>query len=322
MTNDESNFDTDPHCTAGEIPDPEPTEPAQTGVPACEESRILVIYHKNCFDGIAAAWIAQQALGEENVELYAMSYNDEPCLHYFEGRCVLVVDFSFDELTTREIAVVAAQVTIIDHHKTSYEVFKNLEMNQPANLRMFHDGRFCGATSTARHFSMPEPWWLSYVNDYDMWHFRERGSKEVALWMRAQGCSLDTIDALNAFKNADAVIELGKPIVAYHNQIVAQTCESAIPIVAEGVQVPAVINFAGLTTSFIGDTLRVNAPFAVIFHARSDGTWGASLRSCAEGLDVSMIAKKYGGGGHRNAAGCEAPVEWLSQLFPVAPAGD
>ncbi len=35
-----------------------------------------------------------------------------------------------------------------------------------------------------------------------------------------------------------------------------------------------------------------------------------SLRSTQDGPDVSLIAKSYGGGGHKNAAGFQMPLGW------------
>ena len=40
------------------------------------------------------------------------------------------------------------------------------------------------------------------------------------------------------------------------------------------------------------------------FYQLQDGTYKASLRSNTDDLDVSVIAKEFGGGGHKRAAGC------------------
>jgi uncharacterized protein len=38
-----------------------------------------------------------------------------------------------------------------------------------------------------------------------------------------------------------------------------------------------------------------------------------SLRSSDAGVDVLEIAKRYGGGGHRNAAGFQMPIDWKGE---------
>ncbi len=45
-------------------------------------------------------------------------------------------------------------------------------------------------------------------------------------------------------------------------------------------------------------------------HIRGKTAW--SLRSTEEGIDVSEIAKRHGGGGHRNAAGFRAEIAGLN----------
>jgi phosphoesterase RecJ-like protein len=62
---------------------------------------------------------------------------------------------------------------------------------------------------------------------------------------------------------------------------------------------------------------------AVFLKALKDGPVRASLRSRA-GLDVQAVARMFGGGGHRNAAGCtipgtlpEARRALLDALLPV-----
>ena len=49
------------------------------------------------------------------------------------------------------------------------------------------------------------------------------------------------------------------------------------------------------------------APFSVSYHDRGDGLRHWSLRSRSD-FDVSLIAKKLGGGGHKQAAGFETEV--------------
>lgn len=60
--------------------------------------------------------------------------------------------------------------------------------------------------------------------------------------------------------------------------------------------------------SEIGEELAKNRPFSVTYRDRKDGKREYSLRSRDGGLDVSVIAKQFGGGGHPQAAGFELPI--------------
>ena len=55
-------------------------------------------------------------------------------------------------------------------------------------------------------------------------------------------------------------------------------------------------------SSDAGHELGKGRPFAACYWDTPDGRV-FSLRSSADGADVSEVAKQYGGGGHRNASG-------------------
>jgi phosphoesterase RecJ-like protein len=56
---------------------------------------------------------------------------------------------------------------------------------------------------------------------------------------------------------------------------------------------------------------------AVIFFKQAEGdNYRVSLRSKGD-VDIGAVAKQFGGGGHKNAAGCSAggPIEALKSMF-------
>ena len=79
--------------------------------------------------------------------------------------------------------------------------------------------------------------------------------------------------------------------------------EQARIIDFEGARVP-IVNAPYINISELVGKLAETAPFALGWFQRADGLYAYSLRSRGpDGVDVSEIAKKYGGGGHRNSAG-------------------
>jgi nanoRNase/pAp phosphatase (c-di-AMP/oligoRNAs hydrolase) len=80
-------------------------------------------------------------------------------------------------------------------------------------------------------------------------------------------------------------------------------------MVIGGVNVP-VCNAPYSMASDTGNLLSKGEPFAATYTDLGDGRRSFSLRSSDEGADVSVVAKKYGGGGHRNAAGFTAAGNW------------
>jgi oligoribonuclease NrnB/cAMP/cGMP phosphodiesterase (DHH superfamily) len=62
----------------------------------------------------------------------------------------------------------------------------------------------------------------------------------------------------------------------------------------------------GIYSSDAGNIMSIGQPFAATYYD-SDKHRVFSLRSATDGLDVSEIAKEFGGGGHVHAAGFKVP---------------
>jgi hypothetical protein len=58
-----------------------------------------------------------------------------------------------------------------------------------------------------------------------------------------------------------------------------------------------------------------NGGFGLTYYIRKGNVAVCSLRSEKDGPNVSVIAASYGGGGHRNAAGFEIPMDRLFHLL-------
>ncbi len=72
-------------------------------------------------------------------------------------------------------------------------------------------------------------------------------------------------------------------------------------LIVGGHEVP-VLNAPYFHSSEAGHIMAAGKPFAACYYF-ANNKWNFSLRSNDAGVDVGAIAKMYGGGGHRNAAG-------------------
>ena len=85
----------------------------------------LVIYHKDCFDGLCSAWVYRLWLKAnkiplELVEFIAMSHDKEKVPESASGKRVALLDFCFDKQETLDqLTGMAQHVLIIDHHKST-----------------------------------------------------------------------------------------------------------------------------------------------------------------------------------------------------------
>jgi uncharacterized protein len=275
--------------------------------------KTLCIYHGNCADGFTAAWVVWKALGE-SVEFHAGVYQDPP--PDVTGRDVIMVDFSYKRAVIEEMLPKVRSLKIFDHHKTAEADLRDVG----ADIVVF-DMERSGAGITWDYFfrDTPRPALIDHVEDRDLWRFRLPKTREIqaavfsfpydfATWERIMGLPTDVLaqegEAIERkhFKDIDELVK----VVTRRMQI-------------GGYEVPAA-NLPYTLTSDAGHKLAQGEPFAACYWDTPDGRV-FSLRSTDNGMDVSSVAKAYGGGGHRNASGFRVPHEKVARDGgPGAPA--
>lgn len=267
----------------------------------------LVIYHANCWDGFCAAWVARNALGK--IDAVPAHYGTEP--PDVSGRDVYVLDFSYPFEMMAEMASKSASFTVLDHHKTAERTLADLEAmfithNMAGRARYGVDksgGRM------AWEFFNPDVghshWLVDYTEDRDLWRHSLVWTQEINAAIRSYPLEFSTWDAL-ALKPCSDLIQEGTAIRRVERQIVETHIRHAREIEMAGHRVRAV-NATVLFSEIAGE-LAKGQPFGACYFDRSDGKRQWSLRSDTNGVDVSLIAKARGGGGHVHASGFEEPT--------------
>jgi len=256
----------------------------------------LCIYHGNCADGFGAAWAVRHALYSE-MDYHAGTYNETPpdCT----GREVIMVDFSYQREVLLEIAAVAKSVLILDHHKSAAAQLVDL----PENVTATFDMDRSGAMIAWEHFNPNQtaPALLLHIQDRDLWRFDMEGTREVTSALFSYPYDFLYWDQLME-TDIQELKDEGKAILRKHFKDVNELIDSnAHRADIAGVNVPA-INAPHFFSSDIGHIMSKNEPFSCCYWDTEAGRT-YSLRSAADGADVSEIAAAFGGGGHKNAAG-------------------
>lgn len=278
----------------------------------------LVIYHHPCSDGTSAACVAflNQTMKNKFCRLYPTNYGkDIPEESVYENRDVFIVDFSYCLEEIKQIASKATKVVVIDHHKSRQkelesmtENLKNIGIN---NIEVIFDINKSGAALTHKYL-YPEndlPKLIQYVQDRDLWKWELPHSKEINAYIRS--FELDIFEYNRLAKELEEkfyeCVKSGSSILRFQSKEVKEICSKSRIVEFEGYKVPVVNHFSSLISE-IGAFLNQGQPFAIVYYQEPDKNWIYSLRSspidCPENVvDVSEIAKKYGGGGHKRAAG-------------------
>jgi len=262
----------------------------------------MCIYHGNCADGFGAAWVVRKALGE--IEFHGAKYQEPP--PDITGKDVVMVDFSYKRPVLLEMAEKANSILILDHHKTSAEDLVDL----PTNVTAKFDMNRSGAMLTWEHFFPGEtpPPLLLHIEDRDLWRFKLPGTREIQAFVFSHEYSFELWDKLMSADQVELLkmTAAGAAIERKHHKDVAElvsVCKRRMVIGAYDVPV------ASLPYTMVSDAAHLMAqgePFAACYWDTAEGrVFG--LRATDDGVDVSDVAKQYGGGGHAKAAGFKVP---------------
>lgn len=284
----------------------------------------LVIYHGGCWDGFCAAWILRKV--EPDAEFLPYQYGtDPPSLQTFVERRVYIVDFSFDHDTCQTIAEVSDETVILDHHRTAEAELKGLKF---AKFDSTKSGGRLTWEHCCDHYKMNHrhgtsrkdpPWLVTYTEDRDLWKWELPRSRQINAWLRSYPLNFEYWDEFEPFVNDKDIwgrmIDEGWAIIRYQESIVEAKLQQAKRItvrVPSGVtDWPTLWTVANATTlvSETAGRLAMTSTVGCVWFEKPDGTRVYSLRSTPESdCDVSRVARFFGGGGHKHAAG----FTWMS----------
>lgn len=251
----------------------------------------IVIYHDNCADGFCAAWAVRKQY--PNATFIAAKYGDEPPAP--EGRDVFIVDFSYPRDVLFNLREKAASLVVMDHHKTAQAALSGL------GFCIFDMDKSGARLAWERFNTGQSPHWLvDYTEDRDLWRWKLPHSKEINSAIRSYPFDFEEWDSI-AKRNPEEFIAEGAAILRDQKQTIASHVANAGTFELDGYTIPCV-NCTTLISEVVGE-LAEGQPFAAGFFIAANGDRVYSLRSRGDGIDVSEIAKRHGGGGHKNAAG-------------------
>lgn len=259
----------------------------------------LVIYHSNCTDGFGAAYAAWKLLGDR-ATYHAAKHGESP--PDVKGKNVVVLDFSYDNSTTKKLMKEAKGLLIIDHHKSAV-----VELHDVSCTRF--DMNHSGAMLSWKFFhpGKEAPRMIKFIEDRDLWKWEIPYSKEFSAAFDMVPYDFDEFDKYLDDSAVDNAQERGAYILAYSKTVISKIAKQAVPRKMGGKDV-LVVN-SSHWMSEIGAALSPKCDYAVIwYYDHETRQVKVSLRAHHEDSDVSEIAKRYGGGGHRKAAGFNLPA--------------
>lgn len=281
--------------------------------------RRICFYHAGCPDGFGAAWAVWKAWGDDG-EYRARGHDDAIRATDLGADLVVFVDNAPGNAALRQLAERAGRVVVLDHHVSALERFESepdLARTLAAGGHRIHfDLARSGAVLAWEHFHPQAalPPLLAYVQDQDLWRWQLADSDAINAAIYSYPRRLDVWDRLAAMPLEQLASE-GRSIARAQRIEVERSLQSAHAITVGGLRVEAVN--ALFHRALIGHELALRAahgaPAGAVYRLTARRV-DCSLYSIGD-FDVAKIAARYGGGGHRNAAGFHVALQdWLDRF--------
>lgn len=273
----------------------------------------MFVFHHRDIDGYASAAVVRQAFPEERINYVPCDYSFPLDSHLPEiqrDEKVVIVDYSFKDNTVVELENIIchvgfSNVTWIDHHVSSVRLVA--ERPDLGLLPGIRNDKCSGAVLTYMHYHGERreeacPLFLRLISDYDTWTklMPESDDFNRGLFMEEMDPTSPLWDELYDMKRVELVIRNGNTVNRYLDMYYRHRRKKWMFVTEfEGYRTAA-INQKESSEEF-GEE-RVNFPLSVIFQTNGK-KWFYTVYSSDPAIDCSEIAARYGGGGHKGAAG-------------------
>jgi oligoribonuclease NrnB/cAMP/cGMP phosphodiesterase (DHH superfamily) len=278
-------------------------------------------FYHNDNDGRCSAHLVSKSTVENlcipAVEFIEMNYDKKFPLDTIKPKeIVYIVDFHISPTDMNKLMDITPNVHWIDHHKTAIEKYKNFA-REIRGLR--YDG-LAGCVLTWIYLKYNNlnligdlnalepgaPEYVRLIGDYDTWTFKYG---KLSLYFYYGLLSEDTSpqslmwnELTDDYYLLDQLVTRGKIIGVYRDQFYAEYLKSyGYEVKFEGYR--CIVLNAGQIGSMSFNS--VEGKYDIMISMVWNGIqWLVSLYSTT--VDVSEIAKKYGGGGHVGASGFQS----------------
>lgn len=291
-----------------------------------------VIYHKNCFDGFTGFFILTLT---NRIHDRAIIYPDVPSTNNLppgiEDKNVIIIDVAYKKSIIMNILSKVKKMTFIDHHISIRDDILSLNISYPHEI--IYDENKSGASLVWNYFFRKEkiPLFVRYIEDNDTGTWKLKHTMAFINALEVNYPPIPTKENLQQWNKlldrneVRKLIKRGNIYNEYRNYLIDQNVRkyslesfpgeklyNMFPDMFEkpGQYRVAVYNGSGCpTTSHLSIKFlqKVNCDF-VIFWVLNLDRKEYVLQFRSKKVDVSRIAKLFGGGGHTLASACSISV--------------
>lgn len=256
---------------------------------------IVILYHADCSDGLGAAWAAWKKFGAR--ASYIPVANQSPLPKGLMGKEIYTVDYAFPKEITKRLIKNNKRVTAIDHHLSNKSA---VALTYKPLYALGHSGAML--TWKYFHHEKRAPIYIYYIEDADLWKLKMSHAKEFVATRPIHPKDIKSVDAfVKKFEKAafrKKFFANGKLLLEYQLALLYDILKNKELVKFHGKRAFAVNS--PVFTDELSAIMYKKEPMAIVWHEKRNSK-KISLRSDGS-VDVSKIASKYGGGGHKRAA--------------------
>jgi len=287
-----------------------------------------VVYHKNCVDGFCGLFLLTLT---NKIDGNAIIYADVPSADVappdIDGKNVIIIDVAYNKKVVSEYIKKTRKITYIDHHISTREDITSLKFRKQDEI--IYDVDKCGSSLTWKYFFKDKklPQFIKYIEDNDTgkWILKDTtyfmgglnvnyplvyNSENITRWKKL----FNDNEVTNLIKKGKTYSEyqnyllkhnVGRHHVTYFpSKIVYNSYKQFFRKIGQYKVV--VFNGHGCPSSnLISNKIfeQIDCDF-IIFWIYNFSKKIYLLQFRSHSVDVSKIAKMFGGGGHTLAAAC------------------
>ncbi len=274
----------------------------------------FVVYHRKDNDGNISGAICKYKYPD--AEMLGWDYLDEvPNFEQFRNKEVIMIDVTFPIDKILELNEVVEDLTIIDHHISFKKSFDNVNKGLTKYINyIYEDG--IAACEIGWKYLFPDrfiPKAVELASKYDTW--REYGTNqwnnEILPFKYGILSDMNTPDGFNPILFEDGNIEVWKYIekgatIMKYEQMMHETIAKSFVFEREAFGLRAIcLNYFPFSSETLKSIYDESKHDIMVGFVSTGTKWSVSLRSTKDEVDVSVITKTRGGGGHTKSAGFE-----------------
>ncbi len=278
---------------------------------------VICITHNADLDGFASGAIVK--LKYPDAKIIGHDYGNHLVIGSEDyGKPIIMTDISLPMAAMEQLGKMSNnQFTWVDHHASKIREYNEYMVNrEPFCTAVLEDGiSACEGTWKYLFPERPMPRAVLLLGKYDTWRNQDADEWENIILpfqygMRVLCNSVETFP-YSLFTNCnitddniEKIIENGKTVLKYQSMVSEHQCnKGAFEYEFEGLRAIC-LNAGGIGSNAFKSVYDESKHDIMISFFFTGSIWKFSIYSTKD-MDCSVIAKKYGGGGHRQACGFE-----------------